>query len=88
MHIRIIPVTNLPIIEKNDPIASLISKALQEQGDPLEDRDIIVLSHVIVSRAEGKTVDLKGVTPSPTAVNFAETTGKDWLRLFYGRRVQ
>ena len=77
MHIRIIPVTNLPIIEKNDPIASLISKALQEQGDPLEDRDIIVLSHVIVSRAEGKTVDLKGVTPSPTAVNFAETTGKD-----------
>lgn len=77
MHIRIIPVKNLPIIKEHDPLASLIMKALKEQGDPLVEEDIIVLSHVIVSRAEGKTIDLKVVTPSPTAVNFAETTGKD-----------
>lgn len=77
MHIKIIPVTNLPIIQEHDPLAVLITKALREQGDPLVDGDIIVLSHVIVSRAEGKTVDLKEVTPSQAAVNFAETTGKD-----------
>jgi len=77
MHIRIIPVTNLPIIQEQDRLASLITKALQEQGDPLADGDIIVISHIIVSRAEGKTVDLKDVTPSQASINFSETTGKD-----------
>ena len=34
-------------------------------------------SHVIVSRSEGKQVDLEDVTPSQTAFNYADFTGKD-----------
>jgi coenzyme F420-0:L-glutamate ligase/coenzyme F420-1:gamma-L-glutamate ligase len=77
MHIQIIPITNLPIIEENDNLASMILSALQNQNTPLAKGDILVLSHVIVSRVEGKTVNLNEVSPSQAALNFADTTRKD-----------
>ena len=43
----------------------------------MQDRDIIVVSHVIVSRAEGRVVNLDEIKPSPFAVQLAETLNKD-----------
>jgi len=77
MRIEVIGVTGLPIIEKGDDLASLIIGAAEDQDTPLMDGDIVVLSHVIVSRAEGRTVDLGKVEPSKAAERFAEFTGKD-----------
>lgn len=70
-------VTGLPIIKEGDDIASLILRAAEAQGTPMRDGDIVVLSHVIVSRSEGRTVDLRDVKPSKTAERFAAFTGKD-----------
>ena len=77
MRIEIIGIEGLPIIEEGDDLAALILEALKSQGNPLRDGDVVVLSHVIVSRAEGRTVDLGSVEPSEIAVRYAEFTGKD-----------
>lgn len=77
MRVEVIGVTGLPIIREGDDLASMIIDAARAQGTELMDGDIVVLSHVIVSRAEGRTVDLKDVEPSPIAERFAEFTMKD-----------
>jgi coenzyme F420-0:L-glutamate ligase/coenzyme F420-1:gamma-L-glutamate ligase len=77
MRIEVIGVVGMPIVEGGDDLASLVAEATEAQGTPLMDGDILVLSHVIVSRAEGRTVDLRYVKPSQIAEGFAEFTGKD-----------
>jgi coenzyme F420-0:L-glutamate ligase/coenzyme F420-1:gamma-L-glutamate ligase len=77
MPIQIIGVTGLPFMEKGHDVASMIVEAAIKQGTPLKDSDIIVISHIIVSKAEGRTIDLKEVTPSKAAENFGLYTGKD-----------
>lgn len=77
MRIEVIGVVGMPIVEEGDDLVSLVAEAAEAQGTPLMDGDILVLSHVIVSRAEGRTVDLRDVKPSQIAEGFAEFTGKD-----------
>jgi coenzyme F420-0:L-glutamate ligase/coenzyme F420-1:gamma-L-glutamate ligase len=75
--VEVFPVTGLPIIKEGDDLALLICHAAEKQGTPIQNGDIIVATHVIVSRVEGKVVDLKTVTPSEFAKTVANTTGKD-----------
>ncbi|MBS7654156.1 MAG: coenzyme F420-0:L-glutamate ligase [Candidatus Bathyarchaeia archaeon] len=78
MHVvKIIPVIGLPIIKDGDDLGSLICEAAVKQGTPIEERDIIVVTHVIVSRSEGNVINLDEVIPSEFAKNVAEETGKD-----------
>ena len=77
MKVEVIGVKGLPIIKEGDDLAGLVVESAKEQGEPLQDGDIVALSHVIVSRAEGRTVDLSKVEPSPVAERFAALTGKD-----------
>ena len=75
--IRIIPITNLPIIKENDDLAALICEAAERQGTPLEDGDILIVTHVIVSRAEGNVVNLDEIVPSEFAKKLAMQYGRD-----------
>lgn len=75
--VEVFPVTCLPIIKEGDDLALLICQAAEKQGTPIQNGDIIVVTHVIVSRAEGNTVNLKTITPSKFAKTVAETTGKN-----------
>jgi len=75
--VQIIGVRGLPIIEAGDNLAELICQAVEKQGTPIQDGDIIVVSHIVVSRAEGRVVDLANVEPSPFAVQLAEELNKD-----------
>jgi len=75
--IQIIGIEGLPIINSGDNIAELICKAAERQGTPIQNGDIIVVTHVVVSRAEGRVVNLDEVTPSSFARNIAELYGKD-----------
>ena len=77
MGIEIIGIEGLPIISEGDNLAALVLEAMKSKGNPLRNRDVVVLSHVIVSRAEGRTMDLGSVEPSEIAVRYAEFTGKD-----------
>ncbi len=75
--IKIIAVENLPLINPGDNIAKLISEAAKKQGTPLQENDVIVVTHVVVSKAEGNIINLDEVTPSGKAKEIAQQTNKD-----------
>jgi len=75
--IEVFPVTGLPVIKEGDDLALLVCQAAEKQGTSIKNGDVIVVTHVIVSRAEGNVVDLETVTPSDFAKTVAETTRKD-----------
>ena len=43
----------------------------------MQPRDVVVVAQKIVSKAEGRTVDLADVVPSEEAIRLATETGKD-----------
>ena len=75
--IEVFPVTGLPVIKEGDDLALLVCQVAEKQGTPIQNGDVIVVTHVVVSRAEGNIVDLETVTPSDFAKTVANTTGKD-----------
>lgn len=75
--VEIFPVSGLPVIKEGDDLAQLICDAAEKQGTPIKNGDVIVVTHVIVSRAEGKTVDLNTIQPSKFAETVALTSDKD-----------
>jgi len=76
-RVSIIPVLNLPLIKRGDDLAALIIDCLRNSGEKLQDKDILVIAQKIVSRAEGKTIDLNEITPSREAQELAQEVGKD-----------
>jgi coenzyme F420-0:L-glutamate ligase / coenzyme F420-1:gamma-L-glutamate ligase len=68
---------NIPMIAAGDDLAAIIVKALRAADLALAPGDVLVLAQKIVSKAEGRSVDLATVTPSPRAVALAEESGKD-----------
>jgi coenzyme F420-0:L-glutamate ligase / coenzyme F420-1:gamma-L-glutamate ligase len=76
-RVEILAVTGLPIVKEGDDLASLICQAAEKQGTPVQNGDVIVVTHVIVSRAEDAVVNLDTVTPSEFAKSVAKRTGKD-----------
>ena len=77
MPIQIIPIVGLPIIKPGDDLAEITIKSLRANGLKPEQKDVFVFSHVIVSRSEGKQIDLEKVNPSQTAIQYAAITRKD-----------
>lgn len=75
--VKIIAVEKLPLITEGDNIAELICNAAMAQNTPIQDGDIIVITHVAVSKAEGNIVNLDEVVPSDRAIEIAQKTGKD-----------
>lgn len=75
--VEIIPIENLPLIEAGDAISELIVAGAEKQGTPIMDHDILVVTHKIVSKAEGRIVNLDEVTPSEQAKELAQKTGKE-----------
>jgi coenzyme F420-0:L-glutamate ligase/coenzyme F420-1:gamma-L-glutamate ligase len=77
MAIEVIAIENLPLITKGDNMAKLIYKAAKKQNTPIQEKDIIVITHVAVSKAEGNVVNLDEVTPSERAKEIALEVGKE-----------
>jgi coenzyme F420-0:L-glutamate ligase/coenzyme F420-1:gamma-L-glutamate ligase len=70
-------VPGIPMIAAGDDLAAIIVKALRDADLALAAGDVLVLAQKIVSKVEGRSVDLATVTPSPRAVMLAKETGKD-----------
>src|SRR5215216_5484633 len=64
--ISILPVTGLPEIRTGDDLAAMIVEAAA-----LEDGDVVVVAHKVVSKAEGRVVRLADVEPSDRARELA-----------------
>ncbi|HEU5278775.1 MAG TPA: coenzyme F420-0:L-glutamate ligase [Gaiellaceae bacterium] len=67
-ELRIIPVTGLPEIREGDDLAELVASRVE-----LEAGDVVVLAQKVVSKAEGRVVDLTGIEPSERAREIAGT---------------
>jgi coenzyme F420-0:L-glutamate ligase/coenzyme F420-1:gamma-L-glutamate ligase len=78
MNISIRPIRGLPAISPGDDLAALLFAALDARDLPLRDGDLLAVCQKVVSKAEGRLVDLRGVTPSPFAEHLAAAAdGKD-----------
>ena len=75
--VQVLGVGGLPIVKVGDRLGELISDAARRQGTPVQGGDVVVVTHVVVSVAEGRVVNLDEVVPSGFARNFAERFGKD-----------
>jgi coenzyme F420-0:L-glutamate ligase / coenzyme F420-1:gamma-L-glutamate ligase len=64
--IRILPVRGLPEVGQGDDIAGLVARHVE-----LEDRDVVVVAHKVVSKAEGRVVRLDDLEPSERARELA-----------------
>lgn len=67
----------MPEIKSGDCVASAIEAALESSGTRLRGGDVLVVAQKIVSKSEGRSVNLGSVTPSAFARTVAEETDKD-----------
>lgn len=67
----------LPLVNPGDDLGALLIAALRRTEIVPRDKDVLVVAQKIVSKAEGRLVDLKSVVPSARAVAVAEEVNKD-----------
>ncbi|GLR69075.1 F420-0--gamma-glutamyl ligase [Acidocella aquatica] len=77
MSISLHPLTGIGEIHPGDDLAFIIAQALTAAGLPPQPGDVLVVTQKIVSKAEGRFVDLAAVTPGAEALRLAELTRKD-----------
>jgi coenzyme F420-0:L-glutamate ligase/coenzyme F420-1:gamma-L-glutamate ligase len=77
MPMTLTPVQGIPFIHSGDSLAEIILECLGHSDLSLQDGDILVLAQKIVSKAEGRMVNLATVQPSPAAQELALKTEKD-----------
>jgi coenzyme F420-0:L-glutamate ligase/coenzyme F420-1:gamma-L-glutamate ligase len=63
-ELRIFPIEGVPEIHRGDVLADLLVAAARAQGTPIEDRDCLVVTQKIVSKAEGRIVPLDASDPA------------------------
>jgi coenzyme F420-0:L-glutamate ligase/coenzyme F420-1:gamma-L-glutamate ligase len=66
-----------PLIRPGDDLAGIILRSLEANRIPVADGDVLILAQKIVSKSEGRFVDLTGVTASDRACLLAGQCGKD-----------
>jgi coenzyme F420-0:L-glutamate ligase/coenzyme F420-1:gamma-L-glutamate ligase len=77
MSLTLTSLQSIPLIRRDDNLADIVVNSLKETDIHLEDNDILVFAQKVVSKAEGRTVNLTTVTPSQRAIELAEQTQKD-----------
>ena len=76
-HIAVIAIPNIPMIQPGDDLPEIIFERARAAGVSWEDGDVVVVTSKIVSKAEGRSVRLSEVEPSPEAVELAALVCKD-----------
>jgi coenzyme F420-0:L-glutamate ligase/coenzyme F420-1:gamma-L-glutamate ligase len=75
--IELHPLSEIDEVVPGDDLARLLAAALKAAGLVPGRNDVLMVTQKIVSKAEGRFVELAGVTPSPRALELAEVTRKD-----------
>lgn len=76
-ELSIAALAGIPLVKEGDDIAGLILNGLAASGLLLRRADVLVIAQKIVSKAEGRVVDLRAVTPSLRAKQLAVEVDKD-----------
>lgn len=75
--VSFIGLESFPIVKKGDNLAQLIVSTMKNEGVSLNDGDVIVVAHKVVSKAEGRIFRLKDIKPSKKAEKIAIATLRD-----------
>jgi len=76
-RLELIAIPNLPAIRPGDDLPGLLLSAMTAAGLTFQPGDVLALAQKIVSKAEGRLVDLRTVTPSARAQELAAICRKD-----------
>jgi coenzyme F420-0:L-glutamate ligase/coenzyme F420-1:gamma-L-glutamate ligase len=76
-ELTLIALDGIPEISAGDDLAGIIRAALGAAGIGLDRGDVLVVTQKVVSKAEGRTVELGSVKPSALAADWAERWDKD-----------
>jgi len=77
MTLTITSLKNIPLIRRDDNLADIILDSLTSTDIQLQRDDILVIAQKIVSKAEGRMVNLADVRPTSRAIELARKTEKD-----------
>lgn len=77
MTLTLTPLMDFPLVNTGDDLSHMIIEGINQNGLQLQDGDILVVAQKVVSKAEGRLVNLNDVQPSEEAYHYAELTGKD-----------
>jgi len=68
---------NIPLIQERDNIAEILFHAIRRQFIELKDGDILAVTSKIISKSEGRMINLNDVDPSDRALELGNETNRD-----------
>src|SRR6202022_862203 len=77
VELRLIALPDFPQVASGDDLAALTAAALARGGLALRTDDVLVFAQKVISKAEGRRIDLGTVVPSAAALDLAHTGQKD-----------
>ena len=75
--LQLFALSGVPLVKPGDDLGVLILAALKASGLVLQSDDVLVLAQKIVSKSEGRFVELASVEPSARALQLARLCNKD-----------
>ncbi len=84
-RIEVLGLHGIPKIEQGDNLAEIVIKCIDDEIGGLKEKDIIILTSKIVSKAAGLVRELSEVVPGKKALAISRKTGKDakWVQMIF-----
>ena len=76
-RLELVALAGIPKIQSGDDIAAICAQSLARTGLELRTGDVLVFAQKIISKAEGRQVDLSTIVPGPRAIELAAQVVKD-----------
>lgn len=76
-RIEIIPIPVIPDIKAGDKLDIIILESMNNANEFLSEGDIVVVAQKVISKAEGRLIDLKLIIPSEKSLQIAKQNEKD-----------
>ena len=76
-RLELVALDGIPEVAAGDDLADLMAASAEASAMRLTDDDVLVVTQKIVSKAEGRLVELASVQPSDFATDWAQRWGKD-----------
>ena len=76
-EIRLLPLRGIPEVKKGDSLGEMILRAAVREKFSFLDGDVVVVAQKVVSKAEGRVVNLSQIRPSDFAVTVSREVSKD-----------
>lgn len=75
--LRLVALSDFPQVASGDDLAAFTAAALKRADLQLRAGDVLVYAQKVISKAEGRRIDLAEVVPGPQAIELSQTVQKD-----------